>query len=440
MLFYWFTKMFSSRWRTSCAGGAVRSLACLVAAAAIQPATVLAQAGAPVSGGGWNLAVSYALRESFDGNVYLQDIGRTARQGSMVTSATPALALGYRRGQAFRATFTYAPEIVRFHSQRSENHVAHRADLGLAGTSGRTSWEFTNSLVAIDGSNQGPIFDVASKCDIPALGGIPIRDRRDAVIMRNGLRVTHTMGRWFVRPTVTTYIHDFRTQQRARTGAYLGYENYIDRWEATGGVDVGYAVGEKTWMVAGHRYGRQEQGRLLGAASPYSNNYHRVLAGVEGSPAAWLRLSALAGPDIRQFGRAPAGFDAGELLWFINASASWLPDPNTAVTVTVSRFEQPAFSSHSVYEDLVYDVTWRRRVGKRVSVAAGFRAYGGDWQAPVEREDWIYTPTASAAWAFHERLTAEVCYSYDSVRSRVPGTHGREYTRPIFSAGVRGSF
>jgi hypothetical protein len=387
----------------------------------------------------WSFAANYSLKEFFDGNVYLQDMGGWSKRRSLVTSGTLGVALGYQRTPAFKAAFTYAPELVRFHSYASENYVTHRTSLNFNGVSGRTAWEFTNAFIGIDGGNQGPIFDVASKCDIPAVGGIPLRDRRAAVILRNGFKATHSMGRWFLRPVFSSYVHDFRTEQRPRTGPYLGYENYVDRYELSGGVDAGYRIGENTSVVLGHRYGHQEQGKLLGVRSPYSNSYNRVLFGFEGAPAAWMRLNVLAGPDIRRFERSPANFDADELRWFVNASLSWLPSTSDTVTLVHSRFQQPAFSSHSLYEDIVYDLAWRRQYTKRLSGTAGFRIYGGDWCAPASRDDWIYTPAASLSYTFHKRLTAEVAYSHDRARSRIPNTQGRDFTRNLFSVGVKGT-
>jgi hypothetical protein len=419
-----------------------RYFVCALAAAVVPAAAVLsAQTAAPTPPKNpWTFATSYALKETVDGNVFLQDLGEAARKRSLVTSGTLGFGLGYQRTPAFKAAFTYAPEMVRYHSYASENYVAHRASLNFSGNSGRTAWEFTNALVRIDGNNQGPIFDVGNRGDIPALGGIPLRDRRDAVVVRNGFKLTQTMGRWFLRPAFSSYVHDFRTQQRVRSGPFAGYENYVDRYELNGGVDLGYGVGEKTWIVLGHRYGHQEQGELLGVRSLYSSRYNRVLFGLEGAPADWLKLSVLAGPDLRRFENRPAGFDRGEMLWFVNASLSWLPTKRDTVTATLSRYEQPAFSSQSVYEDIVYDLAWRRQFAKRLSATAGFRIYGGDWQAPVNREDWIYTPSASLSYTLHKYLTAEVAYSHDSVESMVPNTQGREFTRHLFSVSARGSF
>ncbi len=385
----------------------------------------------------WTLSASAALRETFDGNVFLQDKGSLAGKSSFLTHASLGLSASYRRTPAFQASLSYTPDLVRYHSYASENHVAHRAAANFNGASGRTTWEFTNSFVRIDGSDQGPIFDVAAGGDIPAIGGIPLRERREAMVLRNGLKATYTRGRWMLRPAFTSYSHDFRTDQRPRTGAYAGYENYVDRWEVSGGADAGYDLGGKTWMVAGYRFGHQQQGRLLGAASPYSNNYSRVLLGLEGSPAKWLRLNLSGGPDFRSFKTPATGFIPGEQLWYISSSVGWLPSGSDTVTLTLSRYEQPAFSSHSVYQDIVYDVSWRRRHSARLATTLGFRAYGGDWQAPVDREDWIYSPSASLTYSWSGHIAAEVSYSYDAVRSAVPNTAGREYTRHLFTAGAR---
>ena len=194
--------------------------------------------------------------------------------------------------------------------------MTHRALFNFGGTLGNATWELVNTATYIDGSTTGPTF--ARPDDIPAIGGIPLRDRRAAFIFRNGFRLTEPVGKWFFRPVATAYIHDFKTEQLYQTPAQktlFSYENYVDRQDVSGGLDVGYEVVKKTYLVAGFRYGRQDQYTLPGAGgttlhSPYDNGYQRILAGVEGSPVSWLKLAVLAGPDIRQFDSGtPAGFD-----------------------------------------------------------------------------------------------------------------------------------
>ena len=128
------------------------------------------------------------------------------------------------------------------------------------------SWEFLNAATYIQGSRQGPTF--ARPDDVPAIGGIPLRDRRAAFIFRNSFRLTQPVGEWFFRPVASSYVHDFRTDQHYQTAAQkamFSYENYVDRQDINGGLDIGYEVGNENYLVAGYRYGRQDQFTLPGA-------------------------------------------------------------------------------------------------------------------------------------------------------------------------------
>ncbi|MEI8062915.1 MAG: hypothetical protein WCH84_02510 [Verrucomicrobiota bacterium] len=386
----------------------------------------------------WRFSASLAVKETFDDNVFLQNESSLAHKSSMVSSFTPALGLVYQETTDFKAAISYAPEVVYYHSYSSEDYVAHRVTLNLSGKSGDTAWELNNAVTGIAGSNRGPTFLTAQGGAIPALGGIPLRDRRDAIIYRNNLKVTQTLDKWFLRPVFTSYVHDFKTQQSSAAG----YENYIDRYEVNGGLDVGYEVHTKTWLVLGYRYGYQHQGDNLNVPSPYSSYYHRILAGVEGTPTDWLKLNVLAGPDIRDFGsdNLASTFQRSKLLWYIDASAVATLGKRDTATVLLTRYEQPAFSSQSVYEDIVYSVGWRHQCDNKLSATAVLKIYGGEWQAPALRKDWIYTPSVGVSYAFTKHFSADLTYSYDAVRSEISNTTGREFTRQLVSLGAKYTF
>jgi hypothetical protein len=135
-------------------------------------------------------------------------------------------------------------------------------------------------------------------------------------------------------------------------------------------------------------------------------------------------------------------FNQNKLLYYWDASATLVLTGNDTVTLKSTRFERPAFSSFSMYEDIKTDLTWRRQFGSQVTATAGFTLYIGDWQLPVNRNDWIYTPNASLAYAFTKNLSAEIAYSYDWVDSRVPAsvqplTDSREFTRHLATLVVK---
>jgi len=408
------------------------------------------------------------LKETFDSNVYLQDNAPNsgnvtaaqaaglkpveANKGSFVTSILPKIGLDYKPCSAFNLSLGYAPEIVFYHSTPDEDYVTHRFLFNFGGKLGDATWELLNTATYIDGGQQGPTF--ARPDDIPAIGGIPLRDRRAAFIFRNGFRLTEPVGKWFFRPVATAYIHDFKTDQRYQTSvekAMFSYENYVDSQEISGGMDIGYEAVKKTYLVGGYRYGRQDQFTLPGAGgtilhSTYGNSFHRILLGVEGSPVSWLKLALLAGPDLRQFDPGtPAGFDRNEFLYYWDASATLLPDKNDTVTLKSTRYEQPAFSSFSMYEDIKTDLSWRHKFNDQFTAALGFTLYIGDWQPPVNRNDWIYTPSAGLTYNYNKHLSAEFAYSYDWVDSKVsasvePLTSSHEFTRHLVSLAVKYAF
>jgi hypothetical protein len=409
-----------------------------------------------------------SAKETYDSNVYLQDNAPSpanvaaaqaaglrpvqAIKGSFVTTITPKVGLDYKPCAAFNLSAAYSPEIALYTSAEDEDYATHRGTLNLGGAVENTSWELLNTATYIEGSTQGPTF--ARPDDIPAIGGIPLRDRRAAFIFRNSFRLTQTVGNWFFRPVASAYVHDFKTEQLFQTAAQkalFSYENYVDRQDVNGGLDIGFKAFKDTYLVAGYRYGRQDQLSLPGAGgttlnSPFGNYYHRILFGVEGSPASWLKLAVLAGPDIRRFDSGtPVGFDRTKLLCYWDASVAALPDKNDTVTLKSTRYEQPAFSSFSMYQDIKTDLAWRHKFNNQFSAQLGFTLYIGDWELPTHRDDWIYTPNAAVDYNFNKHLSAEFAYSYDWVDSKVPAsveplTNSHEFTRHTVSLAVKYTF
>ncbi len=411
----------------------------------------------------WSLSASLGLKESYDSNVSLQDTAPDAAsiaqasaaglhieksgQASLITTVLPRLAVDYKPGTEFYASVNYAPEINHYHSAPSENFVAHKGTLNLGGKCGDVSWESLNTASYIDGNELGPTF--ARPSDVPAMGGIPLRDRRKAWTLRNQFKLTCPVGNSFVRPVASTYFHDFKTDQISNTApAAWVYENYIDRQDVSAGVDLGYKVADETYIVVGYRYGEQQQGSLLGADSPYDNTYQRILLGIEGSPVTWAKLAVTGGPDFRDFpGATLPGFDKNELLCYIDASVTFMPNKQDSIILTYRRFEQPTFSSFSMYQDLTYSLTWKHPLNENFSVSAAMLIHNGIWQAPVQRDDLIYTPSVSLVYA-HDHLSAELACSYDWVKNDsavVPGTattyaNAREFSRNLVSVGLKYSF
>lgn len=406
---------------------------------------------------GWPVATNLTLnaeltvRETYDSNIYLQNVEPSPTipnavkpfQESMVTAVTPRVALDWKPVKAFNLATFYAPEVVTFHADSGENHVSHRGALTLAGEVGVVQWEQFNTVTYIDGSREGltfggpPLVAPPSGGNAPAIGGIPIRDRRAALIYRNGFRAFHAHGDFFFRPVAWSYIHDFHTAQRNAPG----YQNYVDRNDFTVGLEVGYKAFADAYLVAGYRYGYQDEPPLPWSPIDYSNNYNRFVVGFEGKVTDWLKVTGVIGPDYRDFkGTTPPGFDNHATTLYYDATIAVTPTKHDTITILLRRFEQPAFGNPSVYDDITWDLLWRHQFGAQFSVTTGFRAYGGEWLPPVTRDDWIYTPSILLRYAPTKHFSGEISYTYDRATTRVPDTSGREYTRNLVSLGLKYAF
>jgi hypothetical protein len=410
-------------------------------ASAGAPAAPVAPAPAPKV---WTFTAGIGAKTGYDSNVLLQDFGDQAERESWVNSVSAQLALTYQTSPLFKMMASYSPEFVSYEGNSEENHATHRGTLNFSGKSGNTTWEWLNGVTRIDGSSLGPSFtldDHTRAAQIPAIGGVPIRDRRDATIYKNSIKLTQTFGQAFVRPVASYYRHNFMTEQHLNSEpGYLGYENYVDREEFGGGFDLGYEAWTGTWLLAGFRAGHQKQCQnQYGVPSPFGNDYYRILAGVEGSPADWLKLNVLAGPDFREFDDpTPPSFDSDKVYFFIDACATITPTEDDSVVLAAKRYMQPSFTSFCLYEDIVYEATYRHRFDQRFTAGMGFKAYGGEFRPPTRRNDWIFTPSASLSYTHSANLTAELAYSYDWADCDYD--EGRDFTRHLLWLGIKYSF
>ncbi len=392
---------------------------------------------------GWQLTASTGLKESYDSNIFLQStrpdpaIAGAAQPNvaSLITSATASVGAEYRLTPTFAFTAIYTPELVRFHSAPSENYDIHRTALTANVRGNGTILEFQNNTVWTDGSTTDPLF--GGPGGAPAIGGAGVRDRRAAFVERGLIKLTCSLDHWFVRSSAACYVHNFLTQQMSRPY----YANYIDRSEESGGVDLGWALTAKSSLVAGFRYGRQTQGKLNGTDSPFDSVLRRFIAGFEGEVTPWLQLNLLIGPETRSFAPGtPAGFDRTKTLLWIDGSSTLKLSKDDTVVLALRRFEQPASTSVSIYEDITTEVTWRHRFNEHHTLAAGCRILRGDWQAPVNRDDRIITPNVTFICAFVHNCSVEFGYSLDRAISRIPATSGREYRRELGWVSAKYSF
>jgi len=385
------------------------------------------------SSSSWSASASIAVKETFDENVYLQNVTSNAFRHSFVTTVLPSVSISYKPADVFHATLSYSPDVTFFHSEPGEDFSAHRVQLSLGGSSPKTEWELNENFLAIDGNELGPSF--YGPGGAPAAGGPQIRDRRAAMVDRGQVRLTQHFGSWFLRPVLSGYYQGFQTIHRITPG----YQNYVDRSDWNAGGDFGKEISQSTRLSLGYRYGQQTQARLLDFPEHYDNDYDRVLFGFDAEPAPWLELSICAGPEFRHYGTfVSRGFDdRDELIPFVDSTLRFLISARDMGTISAKVFQQPGFSGRSAYMDSTYETTWRHKFSQKFTIGAGLRAYNTDFLKPTARNDWIITPSLIASYTLNRHLGIEAYWLYDDDFSLIANTQGRDYSRNAISIGAK---
>ena len=382
----------------------------------------------------WRTTVSVAVAEWFDSNVFLQDVTSQAHRQSMVTSVAPFFGVEWNPEPEFHMAVNYSPNLVRYASDPTEDHTDHRGNINFAGQFGDATYEVLNSATWIDGSRTDVTFPGPGGA--PAIGGIPIRDRRQALNLKESFKLQYPIGNWFVRPVASWYMNDYNTAYSAAPG----YENYASRTDINGGVDIGYKVYDKTYAVVGYRSGHQDQDALPGSPLEYSNDYNRFLFGGEGNPLPWLKFALLAGPEIHYFGSdVCTGFYHNQSQLYVDFSATMTLGKADSLTLSAKRYTRPGYTGRSMLSELLCEAAWKHKFTDALTASAGFTSYLADY-FPTVRNDDIYTPAVGLTYQFNKHFSAELRYSYDVANSEVPDTDGREFQRQIAMLNLRYTF
>lgn len=411
---------------------------CLQTVLAVSCLSAVAQTAAPsvaAPAKSWKPSASISVREAYDSNVYMQRTTDRADQGAFVTGITPTVGLTWKPADAFNVTASYAPEVSFYHGESSEDNVAHRGIANFSGKLEKVKYEFNNALTFVNGDDLSPTYTGVGGSAI--IGGMPLLERRDQFLVRQSLKVTVPIEKWFVRPLLTTYLHDFQTEHRTTAG----YQNYVDRSDIGGGLDLGRSVTDKLAVFVGYRYGVQDQDKSPVSAFQYDNTYHRAVVGVEGIVNSWLKLTLQAGPDFRDFtSTVPATFDDDEVRLYLDGTVTLTLSKADAVNLTAKRFVLPGYGGGSLFEATTYDVSWKHKFNDKWSAGLTGRAHNWDFAKPVVRDEWWYGAGVTATYTLNPHWSFDAGYELAVVESEISNTPGREATRHLVSLSARYSF
>lgn len=392
----------------------------------------------------WLSEMSLTLKESYDDNLYLSGVnpklfpssyvvpnGSVAalrNRSSFVTTVSPKIVLNLAPlfgEDAFlkSLSFGYAPEFAIYHDASSESYDAHRFITSLKGNAGDFSLSAENCFTYVDGSKFGPTYPGAL---YNALMNAAPRERREQIQDRAAVSLRYGRENWFVRPVASLAYYDLMTAQLNVTG----YQSYVDRYDANGGFDIGGKILQDTYLTLGYRYGYQFQQKF--AYSPYSspNDYHRLLAGIEGKPWHWLDVKIQGGPDFRLYEEDSATRitpvnDHSPVKYYVDAALAATVSARDTVTFKCKDWEWVSSIGKVPYLDSSYELGEHHVINKHLSMDVSGRVATMDFTAAdlstCHRDDAQYTVNAGATYAINTHASVAVNYSHDFGRNLEDG-------------------
>ena len=275
----------------------------------------------------WLPQLSLGVSESYDDNIFgVSGVGMQP-EAAWITKISPGVGFDFAPLLGPQAPFqvlslNYTPDFVFFavahnqapYNEPSQDYDAHKFGTVIKGAVDDFSFSLSNAFLYNDGSKIAPTYALNQS---GASGEndkyrdhyayVPARERANQIQDRETTILEYDLGPVFIRPTDSLLLYDLNTALHNTSKApYEGYQNFVDRSDVNGGLDLGYKVVTNVAVTVGYRYGSQYQQQFSPAiTSDYTNysssTYQRVLFGVEGRPWNWLQLKLAGGPDFRDY-------------------------------------------------------------------------------------------------------------------------------------------
>jgi hypothetical protein len=414
----------------------------------------------------WLADFSLAVKESYDSNVFLCGAGPeiTGKAASVknltswITTVSPKITVNlaplFGGGKILKTlTLGYSPDFAIYHEQNSESYNAHRFTTAIKGKAEAFSFNLENGFTYIDGDPTGPVYPGSfNSCYATAAA----RERRRQIQDKAKISLQYNRGKWFARGVAGLAYYDLQTALINPAIAPSGYQNYADRYDVNGGVDIGYKIMSDFSAMVGYRYGHQYQQQFAGWGASYSysspSDYQRVLFGLEGNPAKWLKLQFQLGPDFRRYAAGAPVIDRNPAVFYGEASATAQITQKDTLAFQFKQWRWVSGSGLVAYQDSLYDLNYTRKLDDKLSLSLGVRGMESDYtcaniSSKRIRDDWMVTLSGGLKYAFNSHFSVEAGYSadlgvnaYDHLTADQLPDEKREFVRHILSLAVQVTF
>ena len=405
----------------------------------------------------WLTDLSLGVKESYDDNLLLVSGNGLAPQSSWVTTVSPKIGFNFAPLLADQKSLqtlslVYAPDFNVYHAAPSQDYAAHKIGDTIKGQAGDFSYSLDNAFLYNDGNHQAEIYGPAGGAGGNALDqfrnnfahGV-VRERLAQTQDRANVVLQYDWDKAFVRPVATLLDYNLMTDLHPTSAApWKGYQNYVDRYDVNGGVDLGYKLTPMLAATLGYRYGGNYQQQLPAAISPTdrhysSSSYQRVLLGLEGKPWNWLNVKLAGGPDFRDYNPNAPVADRNPVKYYGEAVFTATLTPSQTVTFNYKQ-QQWVSSTGKIPElDSTYGLAYHWNATKQLGLDLGGKVLEADYTEgndylgatqPSHRDDMEYEVSAGVTYAFTAHLSGTLAYTYDvgaNALNNLPATLGPEY-------------
>jgi hypothetical protein len=410
----------------------------------------------------WLTEASFGIKETYDDNVFASGVdskylpptyvvpaGSVAALKncpSWVTTVSPKLSVNFapmfgKEKSLQTLSLAYAPDFVTYHDQTTESYEAHRLITAINAGSGAVSLAADNAFTFINGSSLGAVYPGAL---YNVYGLCAIRERREQLQNKATIRLQYDWEHCFIRPTAALLYYDLMTEQLNLPG----YQNFADRYDVNGGVDLGWKLWPQFAVTLGYRYGRQGQEQF--DFSPYSspNDYQRVLLGVEGRLWNWLDVKIQVGPDFRDYADDTATHitpvrDKQFVTYYGEGNLTATFTAKDSLTFKYKQWQWLSSSGKVPYFDSAFELNYHRQLTAALVFDLGGRFLSADYSSgdlpTCRRNDLDYGVTTGLGYAFNRHLSVNLGWSLELGRNAQEGIVNesvREFSRNLVSLGA----
>ena len=416
-------------------------------------AETAAESLAPASGSKpvWLTELSLGARESYDNNLLGVSGSGMSKRYSWVTTLSPKIRINLlpfleNQRTLQELSFGYQPDFATYFQDPEESNTAHRISGTIKGKSGNCSFTLDNSFLYVNGSRVAPTYAAPDNARSAFATGFP-RERRKQYQDRMKIALQWDWDKFFIRPTGSLLLYELLTEMRTASG----YQNYADRYDINGGADFGRRISAQLSFFLGYRYGHQYHEQVVNSTFNATNDYHRVLAGLEGKPFKWLTLSLSFGPDFRTYGESAPVDDKNQVNFYgESALTAEISEKDTMTfrykgTRWVSSTGQiPSFNGS-------FDLNYRRRFHDKLSWDLGGRLDTADYtsgnlttgSAPSLRNDWMYVFSTGLIYDITDHIGFNMGVTANLGRNQQNGIKNadyREFDQYVTLIGISGKF